>query len=150
MQIKPFITFVFLAVFASAWINAQAAEHPAYLRALTDLRDARWNLERRPGDAAVTADEEIAIAQIDKAIAGAKKAALKDGKDIDYHPPKDAMTDYHGRLHNALELLRKAKSDVEQEEDNAEARGVRKHVLEHIDTAIDANKRAIEMVEKHR
>ena len=48
-------------------LSANAADlpgrHPAYLHALTDLRDARWNLEHRPGDAAVSAQEDVAIVE---------------------------------------------------------------------------------------
>ena len=43
-------------------------KHPAYLHALTDLRAARWMLEHRPGDAAVSANEDAAINEIDTAI----------------------------------------------------------------------------------
>ena len=39
--------------------------HPAYLHALTDLRDARWNLEHRAGDAAVSANEDAAIVEVE-------------------------------------------------------------------------------------
>src|ERR1700722_12372189 len=35
-------------------------KHPAYLHALTDLRDARWNLEHLPGDTAVYENEDVA------------------------------------------------------------------------------------------
>ena len=56
------------AAFAS--LNASAADlpgkHPAYLHALTDLRDARWNLEHRAGDAAVSTQEDVAIVEIDR------------------------------------------------------------------------------------
>ena len=57
---------------------APMAHHPAYLHALTDLRDARWNLEHRPGDSAVSTQEDIAIVEIDRAIAEAKTAAMED------------------------------------------------------------------------
>ena len=52
--------------------------HPAYLHALTDLRAARWNLEHRPGDAAVSAQEDVAIVETDRAIQEAKTAAIVD------------------------------------------------------------------------
>ena len=62
-------------------------KHPAYLHALSDLRAARWMLEHRPGDAAVSAQEDVAITEIDKAIGEIKKASIDDGKDIHDHPP---------------------------------------------------------------
>src|SRR5471032_299417 len=61
-------------------------KHPAYLHALSDLRAARWMLEHRPGDPAVSAQEDVAISEIDGAIAEIKRAAIDDGKDIHDHP----------------------------------------------------------------
>src|SRR5579863_6004919 len=80
-------------------------KHPAYLHALADLRTARWMLEHRPGDAAVSEHEDRAIMEIDKAIGEIKHAAIDDGKDIHDHPPMDVAPDRPGRLHKALELL---------------------------------------------
>jgi hypothetical protein len=121
--------------------------HPAYLHALTDLRDARWNLEHRPGDAAVSGQEDIAIVEIDRAIGEAKKAAGEDEKNLADRPHEDANLNHPGRLHHAVELLRKAKGDVAQEEDNPEARRLRHAVVDHIEAAIRATERAIHDVE---
>jgi hypothetical protein len=72
---------VFLAVPFAA--NADLpGKHPAYLHALGDLRTARWMLEHRPGDAAVSEHEDMAIMEIDKAIGEIKHAAIDDGMDI--------------------------------------------------------------------
>jgi len=124
--------------------------HPAYLHALTDLRAARWNLEHRPGDAAVSAQEDVAIVEADRAIREAKVAAMEDGKNIEDHPHEDADLDRPGRLHHALELLQKAKDDVAREEDNPEARNLRNRIVEHTDKAIEATRRAIHDVEQGR
>jgi hypothetical protein len=124
--------------------------HPAYLHALTDLRDARWNLEHRPGDAAVSANEDIAIVEIDRAIGEAKSAAGNDGKNLADKPREDARLDRPGRLHHAMELLRKARGDINKEEDNPEARGLQVRALQHIDEAIRATGRAISDVEHGR
>ena len=121
--------------------------HPAYLHALTDLRDARWNLEHRPGDASVSEQEDVAIVEIDRAIGDAKVAAMQDGKDLYQHPPEDARLDFRGRLHHADELLRKARNDVAQAESNGAAVDLRNRVLGHIDVAIQATERAIRLVE---
>ena len=123
------------------------AHHPAYLHALTDLRDARWNLEHRPGDAAVSAQEDIAIVEIDRAINDAKAAAMEDGKNIYQHPQEDARLDFRGRLHHADELLRKARNDVAQGESNPQAVELRNRVIGHIDIAIQATQRAIHIIE---
>ena len=135
-------------------LSANAADlpgkHPAYLHALTDLRAARWNLEHRPGDAAVSSQEDVAIVEADRAIHEAKTAAMEDGKNIEDHPQEDAHLDRPGRLHHALELLRKAKDDVAREEDNPETRNLRNRIVEHTDLAIEATKKAIHDVEQGR
>ena len=140
------------AAFAS--LSAGAADlpgkHPAYLHALTDLRAARWNLEHRPGDAAVSSQEDVAIVETDRAIHEAKTAAMDDGKNVEDHPQEDAHLDRPGRLHHALELLHKAKDDVAREEDNPEARDLRNRIVQHTDLAIEATKHAIRDVEHGR
>jgi hypothetical protein len=120
-----------------------APHHPAYLHALTDLRDARWNLEHRAGDAAVSTQEDVAIVETDRAIGDAKTAAMEDGKNIWQHPPEDARIDRRGRLHHAAELLRKARRDVAEGESNPQAVELRNRALGHIDAAIRATDHAI-------
>jgi len=110
-------------------------EHPAYLHALTDLRDARAHLERPGGDGERREQERKAIEEIDAAIAEIKRAAIDDGKNINDHVPVDAHLDWPGRLHRAVELLDRAHSDVAREEDNRFAAGLQARALEHIDRA---------------
>jgi hypothetical protein len=126
------------------------AHHPAYLHALTDLRDARWNLEHRPGDTAVSTQEDVAIVETDRAINEAKTAAMEDGKNVYQHPAEDARIARPGRLHRAAELLRKARQDVGQAESNGQAVELRNRVLGHVDLAIAATDRAIRDVEQGR
>jgi|SRR5450432_1536216 hypothetical protein len=109
-------------------------DHPAYLHALTDLRHARAHLER-PDGGQRGEEESIAIREIDAAIAEIKKASIDDGKNLNDHPPVDSHLDWPGRLHRAAELLKKAHSDVAQEEDNAFAQGLQQRALDHIDKA---------------
>jgi hypothetical protein len=118
-------------------------EHPGYLHALTDLRDARWNLEHRPGDAAVSAQEDVAIVEIDRAIGEVKQAAREDEKNLGYHPPEDAKLNHAGRLHHAVELLQKAHNDLAREEDNPEARELKHRAVDHVDRALEAAKQAV-------
>ena len=129
---------------------APMAHHPAYLHALTDLRDARWNIERRGGDAAVSTQEDVAIVEIDRAINEARTAAMEDGKNVAQHPPEDARIDRRGRLHHANELLHKARRDVAEGESNPNAVDLRNRVIGHIDLAIQATERAIHDVEAGR
>jgi hypothetical protein len=123
-------------------------KHPAYLHALTDLRAARWMLEHRPGDAVVSSHEDVAIAEIDKTIGEIKHAAIDDGKDIHDHPPVDVAADRPGRLHKALELLRKVRADVAREEDDPMTRELRNHAVRHIDAAIHQTEKTIYDVER--
>jgi hypothetical protein len=126
------------------------ARHPDYLHALTDLRDARWTLQHRPGDSAVSTQEDLAIVEIDAAIGEAKKAAAEDGKNLYQHPPEDARADVRGRLHRADELLRKARADVARDETNPRTRELRDHAVAHIDAAIRATDHAIRDAEQGR
>jgi hypothetical protein len=118
------------------------ANHPAYLHALSDLRAARWLIEHRPGDDwAQSTDEQDAVRQIDAAINDIKQAAIDDGKNLNDHPPPEGHTDHRGRLHEAMNLLRKARSDVAREEDYRYANGLRDRAVAHIDGAIRAGHR---------
>jgi hypothetical protein len=118
-------------------------KHPAYLHALSDLRSARWMLEHRRAGAAVSGQEDVAIAEIDKAIGEIKKAAIDDGKNLNDHPSVDVPTDNPGRLHKALELLHKAQGDVSHEEDDPMTQGLQSRAVEHIHFAIAATKTAL-------
>jgi hypothetical protein len=57
-----------------------APVHPAYLHALSDLREARFNVARRGGDPVMKWDEAVAIGAIDRAIKEIKEASIDDGK----------------------------------------------------------------------
>jgi hypothetical protein len=123
--------------------------HPAFLHALSDLRDARWNLEHREGDPAVRGNEDAAIAEVDRALEEISRAAADDGKNLGVHPREDARIDRAGRLHHALDLLRKARADASGEEDNPASHSLRYRAIEHIDGAIRATERAIHDLEHH-
>src|SRR3984957_6635570 len=115
--------------------------HPAYLHALSDLRAARWLIEHRPGDWTQSADEQEAVRQIDASIGEIKQAALNDGKNLADHPPVDDRPDHRGRIHEAVDYLKKARADVAGEEDNGFANGLRGRAIGHIDAAIQAARR---------
>jgi hypothetical protein len=125
-------------------------KHPYYLHALSDLRAARWMLEHRPGDAAVSGQEDVAITEIDAAIREIKKAAIDDGKDLHDHPGVNDVADRPGRLHKALDLLHKVHGDVAREEDDPMVKGLRNRAVGHIDAAIEATRHAIGDVEHGR
>jgi hypothetical protein len=123
--------------------NSLQGQHPYYLHALSDLRAARWMIEHRPGNWAQTVDEVEAVKRIDAAIGEIKKAAIEDGKNIEDHPKVDEKNDHNGRLHEAVDFLRKARQDIGHDEDNKFAQGLQARAYMHIDAAIDATKKAI-------
>ena len=123
--------------------TAPHSEHPYYLHALSDLRAARWMLEHRPGNWQQTVDEIEAVHRIDAAIAEIRKASIEDGKNPEDHPPVDERPDHPGRLHAALDFLRKARRDISHDEDNRFAQGLQARAYGHIDGAITAVKKAV-------
>lgn len=111
------------------------SRHPAYLHALTDLRNARAWLER-PANVVVKWDEKRAIHEIDAAIHEIKEAAIDDGKDLSIHEPIDRPT-WGGRLERAQELLAKARADITEEEDSPSStvHALRGRAMTHIASA---------------
>ena len=145
------IALAALLLLAAGWAGADLpGKHPYYLHALSDLRAARWMLEHRAGDATVSANEDVAITEINKAIGAIKQAAIDDGKNIEDHPKVDVPPDQRGRLHKALELLNKVHADVAREEDDPLTRGLRDRAVGHIDAARNATEGAIAAVQSGR
>jgi len=136
---KMFSKFSLLFLFLAAVVGAASADtpgrHPAYLHALSDLRDARAHLARIGPNDHIDNEEQRAIDEIDAAIHEIKRAAIDDGKDIRDYTPIDAHLDRRGRFHRALELLDKAHHDIDKEEDDPYTRGLQHRALHHIDEA---------------
>jgi hypothetical protein len=131
------------AVAGGLAINTPAlAAHPHYLHALSDLRFARWILNR-PAEFNVVHDQTVAIEEIDRAIAELKRASIDDGKNLEEHPPLDTNLHRAGRLHKALELIDSAHRDLNYEEDDFAALGWRAAARHHVDEAHGAVRRAI-------
>jgi hypothetical protein len=143
---KMFLLVLVLGIgfqFSANAANPLRPDHPAYLHALSNPRAARWLIEHRPGNWQQTEDEVAAVKRIDAAIAEIKKAAIEDGKNLEDHPGVEDRHDHGGRLHLALDSLRKAHEDVNKEEDNGFAQGLKRRALDHIDGAKGAVERAI-------
>jgi hypothetical protein len=140
------LLFGLVMIFASCAPSRRAApppQHPHYLRALSDLRAARWMIEHRPGDWAQSMDEQQAVNRIDAAINEIKKASIWDGKNINDHPPVTEVSNQPGRLHAALDYLREARQEISSEEDNGAVQGLQARAYQHIDGAIGSTKRAL-------
>ncbi len=124
--------------------------HPAYLHALSDLRAARWLIEHRPAQFAAGAHEGAAVQQIDFALHDIREAGLWDGKNETDHPPVDENGEWGGRIHRAVDLLRDARHDCAQPEDDPAARGLQGRAIGHIDAAIHHTEAAIHDIERGR
>ncbi|HEY2679611.1 MAG TPA: hypothetical protein VGI65_21770 [Steroidobacteraceae bacterium] len=140
---------VALLAVSPTWADTPG-KHPAYLHALSDLRDARAHLTQTTSNETVDQAQAHAIDHIDKAINEIKQASIMDGKNIQDHMTVDAHLDHPGRLHNALDLLNKAKSDVSSEEDQPDTKGLRMRVMQHIEDARLSVEHAIEIVLGHK
>ena len=110
------------------------AVHPAYLRAISDLRFARALLFR-PDWGPVMRDQRAAVDEIDHAIAEAKRAAIDDGKNPDDHPPIDRGLGWEGRFRKAVELLDSAERDLSSAESNGAAAAWRNAALGNVRNA---------------
>ena len=150
LRSRLLLSGLLLAVLPFAANADMPGKHPYYLHALSDLRAARWCLNHRPGDERVSRHEDIALEEIQKAIGEIKHAAIDDGKNIEDHPPVQGAGDFHGRLHEALRILKKTRGDLAHEEDDPMTRGLRDRAWEHIDVAIHETEGAIHDVETGR
>ena len=121
--------------------------HPSYLHALTFLREARWDLNHRPGDPNVSQQEQIAIQELDTIIHLTKKAARRDDKDVDDTPQWSEQNNHSGRLHRAEQLIDNAYAGITQPEDNPDDAFLRDQIVSHISRATQAIKQAIHDVD---
>jgi hypothetical protein len=133
------------ALVAIPSLAAGPYKHPAYLRALTDLRDARAHLVRAGSDV-VSKEQENALVQVDQAIEEINHAGITDGKNISDHSPMDANLKQADRLHRAMGLLNQARGDVSSEQDQPDTQGLQKRVTQHIEDATRFTKYAAEAV----
>ena len=116
--------------------------HPAYLHALSDLRAARHYLHDNFAWQPVMRDDNMAIHEIDMAIAEIKHAAIDDGKGENDPFPIDTSVSPHDRFKKADELLYAAHQDLAHAEDVPQARDLRNGALKHVDRAHDIVKNA--------
>lgn len=109
--------------------------HPAYLHALGDLRLMRAYLDRMTPNDRVDEESARAIAEIDAAIREIKQASIDDGRDIRDHAPFDFHMPPPDRFHRAFDAGNAAWNEINREEDNGYARGLKQRALDHIDRA---------------
>jgi len=130
---------ILLAGVSAAPYAAQAQQvpgpHPAYLHALSDLRDARHYLNDGWAWEPVRRDDNAAIREIDAAIREIKLAAIDDGKGVNDPFPIDKHLSPHDRFRKANELLFAAHNDLAKAEDMPQSRGLRDRAIRHVDAA---------------
>jgi len=140
---RIFLMVALVAMMSGFALADSPGKHPAYLHALTDLKNARAFLYYQP-NTRLDADEQKAIDEIDAAIHMVTEAAIDDGKPMSYRPPSDVGWERRDRLHRVQELLDQAKLDVKKHESNGWSREYKDHALQHIDLARKSVKKAIE------
>jgi hypothetical protein len=109
--------------------------HPAYLHALSDLRLMRAYLDKMTPSERIDDESQHAIDEIDAAIREIKEAAIEDGKDLRDHTPIDARITPSNRFRRAREAGAAALHDLDREEDNDFAHGLRHRAVDHIERA---------------
>ena len=126
----------------SSMAFAQTATHPHYLQARSDLAKAR-QLMQQPDEANVEGQLRNAVNEVNKAIGEIDRAAVIDRKDADDHPPIDTNLKCMGKFREIFRLLRAAKIDIDQEEDNPAARAWRNRANGNIVDAFKFVRKAI-------
>jgi len=111
-------------------------DHPRYLQARSDLREAQALL-RNTDDRRAARNLRAADRELDLAIREVESAASANGRNLDRNPPPSATYDQRGRFRRVMELTRTARQAIEQEEDNPEARVWRARAFRHIDAAVN-------------
>lgn len=140
--LKQGVLAVGVALLASATAFAQTATHPHYIHARSDLAKAR-QLMQQPDEGNVEAQLRNAVTAVNNAIKEIDQAAKLDKKDMDDHPPVDTSLKCLNKFHEIFRLLRAAKIDIDQEEDNPASRPWRGRANGQIDQARQYTKKAI-------
>ena len=118
--------------------------HPAYGRALAELRYARAHVSMHAPGVEPDADEVTAIAQIDKAMQDVKDASEDDGKSLSDHPLVQTSWGRHERLQRALDLLDQAHDNIELRQQDSYWKGLKANdAQDHIAEAKQAIARAM-------
>ena len=126
------------------------AQHPRYLHALSDLREARelLQMDHRPG---FVGARDRAIEEIDRAIHEVSEAVRDEGRNPHRTPPPQSGGDPNRPLRSALTLLDEARGDIAFGTDESGHIGLQMRALHHVDEAREALRHALhEMEREHR
>lgn len=144
-KLKSAVVMAGIAVFALlafAAASAQTATHPHYIHARSDLAKAR-QLMQLPDEGNVMGQLHNAVNAVNQAIGEIDRASVLDKKDMDDHPAVDTNLKCLGKFREIFRLLRAAQTDIDQEEDNPNARPWRNRANGQINEARQYVKRAI-------
>ena len=138
--------FGLLAFLLFALGTPALAQHPHYLHALANLREARELLQtdNRPG---FIGERDRAIGEIDRAIDEVRAAVRDEGRNP-HHMPPPAGGDSNRPLRSALTLLDEARGDIAAGTDETGHRGLQERSLHHIDEAREALRHALHEMER--
>ncbi len=130
---------------------ASAAEHPAYLHALTDLKRAELAIATRHGDHAMSVHEHYAMQHDQAAQSIIYQVAPEEKKNVDAIIAADTDPALkNGKLHDALAFLKKAHADIDEAESDTALLGERKRALQEVDAAIFEVNAAITDFNEHK
>jgi len=121
------------------------AQHPRYLHALSNLREARelLQMDTRPG---FIGARDRAIEEIERAIHEVSEAVREEGRNPHRTPPP-AGGDPNRPLRSALTLLDEARGDIAAGTDETGHRGLQERSLHHVDEAREALRHALHELE---
>jgi len=142
MKVYVRIIVLLAGIMSLTYCASVGNRHPDYPNALESLRAAR-SLIDQPATRYRTMAQDDAVEAINGAIREIKSAAIEVGSDTEQVPAAGELSGQPGRFHDALELLSKARVTIDQDEDYYFASTLRNHTLGHIDTAIQATRRAL-------
>jgi hypothetical protein len=137
MKIKLKLALLGTMVALTLPVAAQAQwwnQHPGYLHALSDIRTAYWLIAHEDAsNPAMRGDEIQAGRELHAAYDEMAHAAVSDGRNIDDQPPPDfAWGTHNDRLHKALDLVHRAYAELDGEEENPQAAGLRQRAKGHL------------------
>lgn len=152
-MLKNYISTIAAATLLAGASVGHAAPpvHPAYLHALEDLKLAENAIATRGGDPAMHVHDRYAIQQIEAAQTIIYKVAPEEQKNVHTLPKADASIPSNGgKLHDALDYLAKARSDLNEPDSDAQFNDAKRRVLILVSAAEGQVNMAISDYEHHK
>ncbi len=118
------------------------AQRPAYLHALSDLREARAALQSA-SNPAFAGVRDRALSEIADAIRELDAAVSAEGRNPHQTPPPAYAGSDDRPMRQALVLLNKARGDVAAGTDDTGHQGLQRRALGHIENALDILNRSL-------